>query len=459
VEGVTTTNPSIMWAASQASPVRRVHIKSELWLSEKGSPHWSSGGLLADSTIDGTLQFGTQQQFLVRNNNLNGGAIGESHNYVFLGSQGAPPSNSAGTISTVAATPRVSAKPFITEDDGAWSIVVPHNEVNVVGNNPVRLDTIDFADVFVAKEGDSAATINAGIATKKALLLTPGIYGCEVAITIKKSGFVVLGMGFATLVALNGNSAIHVVASALNVHIASILFEAGTPVTSGPTQPLLLWSGDNGVGADIFTRVGAFKYSRSFKPSCLKTRADTHIEIVGSGVTLENIWAWHADHDDCGGSTIASDSCNSQHGLVVQGSNVVVYGLKAEHTFDTIVQWNGENGQVYMFQAELPYHSGGYTSAGAYNVAPNVKQHKGVGHGVYQIATYTIDTGFRVPPTADMTNVFVWCITGPVSRFRSVMCSSASGMNGCATGDHCDYGMCMQYHVWTGAKQPLMIAV
>lgn len=53
------------------------------------------------------------------------------------------------------------------------------------------------------------------------------------------------------------------VAGALNVHIASVLLEAGTPVNSGATKPLLMWSGDNGVGADIFTRVGAFSYSRS----------------------------------------------------------------------------------------------------------------------------------------------------------------------------------------------------
>jgi hypothetical protein len=451
VEGVSATNPSCMWAASQAAPLRRVHVQGDLWLSMQGAPHWSSGGLLADSVVDGVLQFGTQQQYLVRNVDLNGGAAGRNKNYVFLGTKGAPASQNDGTISTVDATPRGAVKPYLHEDDGTWSILVPPVEENVVGfNNPTRAKRIDMADVFVAREGDTAATINSGIASKKALLLTPAFYGLEKAISITKSDFVVLGIGFATLVPYNGNAAIDVAKNAHRVYICGLLLEPGTPVTHpSPTQPLLLWSGDHGVAADIFSRVGAFSYSRPYKASCLTTKANTHMEIRGSGTTIENIWAWHADHDDC---NTASDRCQSDHGLVVRGDDVVVYGLKAEHTFDNIVQWYGEKGQVYLFQSELPYHVASYPSSGAYMVNNSVREHKGVGLGVYQIGTYTVDTGLRVPPTADITNAFIWCITGPHTRFRSVICTSASGMSGCSTGDRCDGNSCYKYHTGSGAS-------
>ena len=106
---------------------------------------------------------------------------------------------------------------------------------------------------------------------------------------------------------------------------------------------------------DIFTRVGSFSYERDYKASCLKTRADTHVEINTAGVQVDNTWIWHADHDDCGG---LSDSCVSGNGFAVTAANVTVYGLKSEHTFKDLVYWTGEGGTTYLYQSELPYQVG-----------------------------------------------------------------------------------------------------
>jgi hypothetical protein len=441
VEGVTATNSAITWAASQSAPIRRVHVQGDLWLSQGGAPHWSSGGLLADSTVDGTLHMGTQQQYLVRNAKLAQGAVGTDMNYVFVGVDGAPASSDDGTVTSLSNTPRAAAKPFLTENNGRWSIQVPRIQTNSFGPNSLQPSTIDFQDVFIAKDGDTSDSINAGIVGKKALLLTPAIYGLSKSISIDIEGFVVLGIGFPTLVTTIGNSAIEVYAR--NVRVAAVLLEAGTPESDRTTKPLLFWPGDQGVGSDIFTRVGAFKYARDFKPSCLKTRADVHAMISGNGVTLENLWFWHADHDDCGG---ASDQCNSQHGLVATGDDIVAYGLKAEHMFSQIALWYGEQGQVYLFQAELPYHTGSYPYA-AYMVDQTVKQHTGVGIGTYLVANYTVDTAVRVPATATMTNVFTWSILGSNTDFRSVVCNSAAGMKSCFDGDRCDSNACYVYHL------------
>jgi len=79
------------------------------------------------------------------------------------------------------------------------------------------------------------------------------------------------------------------------------------------------------VGNDVFTRSGAFRYNTTNKPSCERTRADVHIAIEGNHITLDNTWAWHADHDDCEG---LSDTSYSEHGLVVTGADVIALGLQ-----------------------------------------------------------------------------------------------------------------------------------
>eukprot|EP00971_Amphidinium_carterae_P256873 5099645-Amphidinium_carterae.1 len=78
---------------------------------------------------------------------------------------------------------------------------------------PVASQSISFEDVFIAKEGDTAAQINAGIVGKRALLLTPGLYGLEAPLQITTTGFVVLGIGYPTLVTQKGSSAVEVLAS------------------------------------------------------------------------------------------------------------------------------------------------------------------------------------------------------------------------------------------------------
>src|SRR3569833_3104148 len=64
---VTPSGGSDRWAVSQAAPYRRMHLRGGLALDDGG---WSSGGLLADSKIDGQVNSGSQQQWLTRNSQL-----------------------------------------------------------------------------------------------------------------------------------------------------------------------------------------------------------------------------------------------------------------------------------------------------------------------------------------------------------------------------------------------------
>ncbi len=77
------------WATSQASPVRRVDVNGFTSLEDYCSaPSYSSGGFIADSQFSGsTVLNGTQQQFVVRNSNLDGWTNGV-WNQVFSGDVG-----------------------------------------------------------------------------------------------------------------------------------------------------------------------------------------------------------------------------------------------------------------------------------------------------------------------------------------------------------------------------------
>ena len=162
---------------------------------------------------------------------------------------GIPPPSDNGRISVRETTPRVAAKPYLVEEEGKWSLAVPPTVKDTRGPLPVGDTRIDMADVYVTRAGDTAASINAGIVGKRALLLTPAIYSLSEPISIVTSGFIVLGLGFPTLVATAGKSAL--VISADSARVCGVLLEAGTSLDQGPrgpTEPLLRWAGNEGVG-------------------------------------------------------------------------------------------------------------------------------------------------------------------------------------------------------------------
>ncbi|HET7243206.1 MAG TPA: hypothetical protein VFJ07_00120, partial [Streptosporangiaceae bacterium] len=104
------------WATSQASPVRRVAVNGFFSLMDYcTSPSFSSGGFIADSQFSGsTVLNGSQQQFLVRNSNLDGWT-NFVWNQVFSGDVGAPAQNfgSGGQYTTLAASPVTQEEPFL----------------------------------------------------------------------------------------------------------------------------------------------------------------------------------------------------------------------------------------------------------------------------------------------------------------------------------------------------------
>lgn len=109
------------------------------------------------------------------------------------------------------------------------------------------------------------------------------------------------------------------------------------------------------------------------------------LEINSGHVIGDDIWLWRADHTEGGDVKGAAFPC--QNGLVVNGDDVIMYGLAVEHTLQDLVLWNGERGRTYFFQGELPYDvtQEGYGDKGytGYRVGPSVLEHAAFGVGVY----------------------------------------------------------------------------
>ncbi len=425
----------MLWAVSQASPLRRIHLmgaNGNLCLFQYFPPFsgagFSSGGFLADSQIEGQIFAGSQQQWFTRNTAMAGWQNGV-WNIVFLGCIGAPASNCGGVLppnipsTTIAETPLIAEKPYITIDPaGLYSLVIPGIETNKVGPtlfnpllNPPGTRVIPFEQVYVASPTDSASKINFMINCKGYhVVLTPGIYNLEIPIKVKRDDICILGIGFPTLVSANGNSCIKV-GSVDGVRIAGILLEAGTE--TAPT--LLKWGrkGDkpsSGFLYDCFARVGGMNNSR-----IVQVKAKEMVQINSDNIVCDNLWLWRADHD-VGGIVVNGDNpCDTA--LEVNGDNVIAYGLAAEHTLKDIVQWNGNFGRVFFFQAEYPYDvtQENYGNPGyvAYRVAPNVTNHQAWGVGVYSFFRDDIvfvNSGFSTPVTPNIlfTTAFTRWLNG-----------------------------------------------
>ena len=139
---------AVVYAVSQAAPMRRVHIDGDLNLSENGG--YSSGGYLSDAKVTGNIYSGSQQQWFSRNVEMGSWHNGV-WNMVFLGCRGAPRShcsNHGGSpYTTVDSTPKIAEKPYIIMDGSQFKLMIPNYESNKVGHtsNWQNAKEVDFS--------------------------------------------------------------------------------------------------------------------------------------------------------------------------------------------------------------------------------------------------------------------------------------------------------------------------
>jgi hypothetical protein len=393
VSVIPTNDNPITWAVSQGTSLRRVHIKGNLNLANTNGGAWSSGGFLADSKIDFRVNSLTQQQWFSRNDTWESW-IGHNWNMVFVGTSN-PPSGTWPEIpyTVITNTPLIREKPYLSMDkSGNYIVMVPSLQTNSLGITwatkctpavPVSIDRF-----YLAQEGvDNAATLNAALRAGKNLIFTPGIYHLTNSILVSRPETIILGLGFATLIPDAGTPSM-VISDVSGVKLAGLIFDAGAIRT-----PSLLQVG--GVGSssdhsnepiflyDLVMRVGGAASGTT--TSCLVINANN---VVG-----DNLWLWRADHGQ--GVGWNQNACNN--GLVVNGDDVTIYGLFVEHHEQYQTLWNGNGGQVYFYQCELPYDAPSQTEwshdsvngYAAYKVTDSVTNHQAYGLGIYGVFTKT----------------------------------------------------------------------
>jgi hypothetical protein len=396
------------WAVAQAAPFRRMDVHGGMTLA---SPNcgYASGGYIADSRVSGTISPCSQQQWYTRDSTI-GGWSGAVWNMVFSGVQGAPAQSFPNPPYTVLSTTPVTVeKPYLYLDSaGAYRVFVPSMRTNSSGATWINGNTagtsIPLTNFYVAHPGDSVATVNAALAQGLNLLFTPGIYHINQPINVTRADTVVMGLGYATLVADNGVTPL-TIADVNGVKVSSLLLDAGTQnspalMQVGPAGSSASHASDPALVQDVFFRIGGGGAA-----------SVTNALVVNSANTIiDHIWAWRADH----GTGVGWTTNPAQTGLVVNGANVNAYGLFVEHFQQYNVVWNGNGGKTIFFQNELPYDPpsaaawshDGITGYAAYKVANSVTTHEAWGLGSYcyftaapSIAAYH---SFEVPVNANV---------------------------------------------------------
>jgi hypothetical protein len=217
------------------------------------------------------------------------------------------------------------------------------------------------------------------------------------------------------------------------VIIAGLLFDAGNV-----NSPFLLQVGPAGSSADhsanptslhdLFFRVGGADVGQ----------ASVSLQINSNNVIGDDFWLWRADH----GNGVGWDTNTAANGLIVNGTNVTIYGLAVEHYQQYQTLWNGNGGQVYFYQSEAPYDvpdqgswmNGSVNGFASYKVANSVTSHQAWGLGVYCFfstdSSVSLGSAIEAPRTSGVTFVDLTTVSlGGVGQITHVINHSGSAAN------------------------------
>ena len=221
------------WNVSQGTALRRIHVLGDLDLfNPEVENAYVSGGFMADSTIDGTVDSGRQQQWFSRNATFNDWKSSEGgDNGVFVNStddkfdtNAAPfhghyeslDISELGGDDNPNSVQGVTQKPYLVcqSDTGCYNfddmtIRVPTTDVSQHMEGDISDTSYDQytddinSDNFCVISPDTSShsestAVQACISdtNKKGMILTPGLFHFHATIPKGKDNFVVLGIGY-----------------------------------------------------------------------------------------------------------------------------------------------------------------------------------------------------------------------------------------------------------------------
>ena len=370
---------------SQATSIRRAHFKNNLILCDIGA---SSGGFIANTKIDGVVNPGSQQQFLMRNDVFSSWTH-SNFNMVFEGCIGTTPIVEPDTTKTTIINESydVYEKPYLVFDENQGFGVVISLDKSTKGYNwNERHKFIPLSDFYIFHPNDNSDKINEILKTYKYTLFTPGIYNIDKPIEVNLDDSIIFGLGYATLSSTVDMDKMMIVNSSNNI-ICSLLFQNEAHINNYLTIEKTLNEGIT-LLSDLFFRVGG--------QSEKDTSVDCSLIINQDNVIGDNFWIWTADH----GKHVGYTANYARNGAIINGNNVICHGLMVEHFYEYQTIWNGENGKVILYQSETPYtppsqkewqkddpelpeiETLGYAS---YKINDDINNHLALGIGIYYV--------------------------------------------------------------------------
>lgn len=498
---------SVIWAVSQASPMRRLHLNSHLNLFAYG---WASGGFMADVEIDGTkndwpdaknvsISSGPQQQWFSRNISLAGSWYGANWNMVLLnakysdtlayinGTASHIDPQASNNLIAVSTTKKMAEKPFLmwSEENKKYAVYVPAYQENSSGSRQWAIQKgteIPIDSFFIAKPSNTSSEINDALSSPKykGVVFTPGIYALDGTLEVKQPNTIILGLGLANLYPTESTSVLHI-HDVDGVRVSGLVFDAGPKsqdqilVRVGDENNTQDHSSNPTILYDLFCRVGGNVYTGKAK-SCLTINSNS---VIG-----DDFWLWRADH----GNNVGWTENTADNGLTVNGNNVTIYGLAVEHFQKYQTIWNGDNGSVYFYQSEIPYdppsieqwkNSTGGAGYASYYVGSNVKTHNAYGIGIYsyfKAAPIKADQAIQVDSTSNnikFTNIVINWLNGyfdsknhcsptdksSSSGIMSIVNGQGSAVYGCYTNNDVssDYNLPMSTSDFIGTSKPIYL--
>ncbi len=373
---------------------------------------------------------------------------------------------------TLEETPLSREKPYLyVDDNGKWMVRVPSADTDTRGiswdEGMTAGRSIPLSEFYVADPDDPVKRINRELARGKQLILTPGVYDIDKSITVKRADTVVLGMGLATLDAVDGAVPMRLF-DRQGIIVAGITIDAGaaSSESNDVESPFLLQvgkpNGNNGRNSsnpanpttlsDVYFRVGG--------PHTGKV--DIALEVNSDHVLIDHTWVWRGDHgiedfdrtDGTFGDNERWRTNIGRNGVVVNGDDVTATGYFVEHFQEYNSVWNGERGRVLLFQNELPYDpptqaewtaDDGTLGWAGYKVADDVKEHELWGGGVYVFnrnnPSIVTENGYEVPDTPGvvLNHIMTNNLSGP-GTINSVVNGFGDTVDGIPVpGDPDDY--------------------
>ena len=417
IENITVREDAV-WAVSQATSLRRMNFLGDLKLSYSG---WSSGGFLANSRVAGSVDPGSQQQWLSLNDEWTRWTRGDSHNFVFSGCKGGMPQDgwteNTTRVTILTETERMAEKPYlIYEKSRGYGVVVPAVKEYTSGvdwENTGKF--LPLSEFRIAAEEDTASALNEALLSGEHLLFPAGQYALEAPLAVTLSDTVVLGMGYPTLKTTEENLDCAVrLADVGGIRLAAVLVDANTTrtlVEVGRAGSHVNHSKNPTLLSDLFLRIGGAENRH--------TEVDTALAIYSDDVLGDNFWVWRADHsegvqwedltytDEKGPHTLFGNPVRT--GVLVEGDHVSLYGLMVEHCEGYQTDWRGQDGLTVMYQSETPYEvpaqekwmsENGKNGCASYRVEGGVALHRAYGIGIYLVNFGTVNLASAIEAPA-----------------------------------------------------------